>query len=80
MAISEVTTAKELNLQARFEQLESGLNEAHTIVSQMLPRETDKAPEEAHEATATATAAECQRSIQSLISRLHDLRDRVGLV
>ena len=80
MATAGGMTEKELNLQARFEQLESGLNEAHSVVSQMAPREDDKAPEEAHEATATATAIECQSSVQDLIGRLQRLRDRVGTV
>lgn len=71
---------KEQNLQDRFERLESSIKEAHSIVSQMAPREDDKAPEEDHAATATATAVECQSSIQDLIGRLQNLRDRVGLV
>ncbi len=72
--------AKELNLQARFEQLESGLSEAHSVVSQMSPREDDKAPEEAHAATASVTAVKCQQSLQDLIGRLINLKDRVGTV
>ena len=80
MATGEAVATKELNLQARFEQLESGLNEAHSVVSQMVSRDTDKAPEEAHEATATATAAKCQELVHDLINRLQGLRDRVGTV
>lgn len=80
MAIAETTAAKELNLQARFEQLESGLNEAHSVVSQMAPRDDEKMPEEAHEATASATGAKCQSLVQDLINRLQALRDRVGTV
>lgn len=79
MATGEAT-AKELNLQTRFEQLETGLNEAHSIVSQMVPRETDKMPEEGHEATASSAGAKCQDSLSNLIHRLEGLRDRVGVV
>ena len=74
------TQTKELNLQARFEQLETGLNEAHAIVSRMAPRETDKMPEEGHESTASITGAKCQDSLSNLISRLEGLHDRVGVV
>ena len=79
--MSEAMTAeKELNLQARFEQLESGINEAHSIVSQMAPREDDEATEEAHPPTASATGAKCQELVHDLISRLQALRDQVGTV
>ncbi len=80
MATTAGVTEKELNLQARFEQLESGLGEAHSVVSQMAPREDDKASEEAHPATASATGSKCQASLQDLIGRLQALRDRVGTV
>ncbi|KKL04512.1 hypothetical protein LCGC14_2615320 [marine sediment metagenome] len=75
-------TTKELNLQARFEQLESGINEAHSIVDQVTPREVAegavaKAPESS---SASATAVRCQESLASLINRLQNLRDRVGQV
>jgi hypothetical protein len=80
VAVEGQATAKELNLQARFEQLESGLNEAHSIVSQMTPRDGDKSPEEAHEATATAAGEKCQALVHDLINRLQGLRDRVGTV
>jgi len=80
MAETGMAAAKELNLQARFELLESGLNEAHSVVSQMVPCEDDKASEVAHEATATATAIKCQTLVQDLIGRLQNLRDKVGTV
>lgn len=79
MATGEMTAAKELNLQARFEQLESGLTEAHAIVDQMTPREEDKGVE-AREATASNTGAKCQSLVQDLITRLQNLKDRVGVV
>ncbi len=70
---------KDLNLQARFEQIESSLTEAHSIVSQMTPREEDKA-EVAHEATASSTGAKCQSLVHDLINRLQQLKDQVGVV
>ncbi|KKM18656.1 hypothetical protein LCGC14_1663520 [marine sediment metagenome] len=81
MATGEMTAEKALNLQARFEQLESGISDAHGIVDQMTPREaaTDK-PSEPVAGTATLTAERCQHSLASLINRLQELRDRVGQV
>ena len=75
-------STQDLNLQARFEQLESVINEAHSIVDQMTPREAAVgAGAEAPEASsASATAVRCQESLASLINRLQNLRDRVGQV
>ena len=82
MATGEATASKELNLQARFEQLESGISDAHSIVDQMAPRDVaagavEKAPEAN---TASVTAVRCQESLASLVNRLQGLRDRVGQV
>ncbi len=74
-------STQDLNLQARFEQLEGGISEAHNVVDQMAPRDAAAGVENAPEAsTASATAVRCQESLASLISRLQNLRDRVGQI
>ncbi len=81
MAATGQAATEGLNLQARFEQLESAINEAHTVVDQMMPREQpiDKGPEIAA-STAIQTGNRCQQSLANLINRLQSLRDQVGQV
>ncbi len=81
MATVGPVTTEGLNLQARFEQLEGAISEAHSIVSQMLPREEKaESPVAGAEGSATFTATRCQESLSELITRLQNLRDKVGLV
>ena len=76
-----VKSAQDLNLQARFEQLEGAISEAHGVVDQMTPRDDQAGDEKAPEAgTASATGLRCQVSLVHLISRLQTLRDQVGQV
>lgn len=65
------------SVQARLEQLEAAIGEAHTIVAGITP--INEAEEKQPDAGgADACLDRCQGQMQKLIVRLTDLRDRVG--
>ncbi len=70
------TALTDLNLQARLEQIEAGIQEAHNLVSRMTPRVTDEAQTE--QAGATGCAARCMSGIVELNVRLDLLANTVG--
>ncbi len=71
-----------LNLQARFEQLEGAISEAHGIVDQMMPRaeEAGADPKQPDANTAINTATRCSEHLSRLLGRLTNLSERVGRV
>ncbi len=71
-----------LNLQARFEQMEGAISEAHGIIDQMMPRDAESGAEakQPEANTAINTATRCSQSLAKLNSRLTNLSERVGRV
>ena len=85
MADIGAASTESLNLQARFEQLEGAISEAHGVVDSMIPRpdvvQADRdSPAAVSPNSSIATSERCTVTLANLISRLQNLRDRVGLV
>ncbi len=69
------TTTKELNLQARAEQLEAVIEEGHKIVDRMLP---EPATQTETAGGAVGALIRCQENADRLNDRLRSLADQVG--
>ncbi len=67
-----------LSLQARLEQIEAGLNEAHVQVKRMQAPEEQKEPEVPVVQGALACADRCMERVSRLVSRLTTLADEIG--
>ncbi len=65
-----------VSLSARLDQLQAAIDEAHLILSDIVPRDQDE--NKGAEMGAEALLDHCQHDVQELITRLIDIRNRVG--
>ena len=66
-----------VGLQAKFDQMEAALEDAHRHVDRMVPREGD-GEETTAESGAEAAAGRCGELLQQLNTRLDAIAERVG--
>ena len=79
MAQIGTTSAEELSIQARAEQLEGAISEAHKIVSRIMPDQGD-GPDSPKESGAGIALLRCMADLISLNNRLDRLAEKIGLL
>ncbi len=75
-----VVATEAVSVAAHLDQLEAAIKEAHEVVDGIAPSGAEERAEQPQAPGAEAGLVRCQEQMQHLISRLADVRDRVGLL